>query len=886
MQASQESNKLPQIKNWFHFDNLDIEDCSTDYIVVTPDDFQVQSEDVMDMVDSTMGDITTHETLTFVDDDKGLVYDKGYSNNPIAALEQSTGTDLAGFLSRPTLIDTRTWSTSDTVGLLGSEVTPWFAFLNNTVIKNKLQNYAFLRGKLCLKIVINATPFHFGLARVAYEPNASATFGPVRSKIRITAGNSLPLIVPYSQLPGTWLVPADNAGGEIHVPYFRATNWVAIAGSGSATDVKGMGYLKYIIASPLAVASATASSSLSIQTYAWMEDVQLMGSTAELTLQSQDEYDGVISKPASALASVSSKLESIPVIGKFARATTIGANALASVASIFGFTNVPVIEDVHAIMPGVAPHMASAQIGTALQKLAYDPKTELSIDPSLHGLGSEDELCIKSIIQRKSFLCMANWATTDLVGVVTFNCAVSPALFYTTVITKDAGGTAAYRTYHTPLSYVNQMFANWRGDMVFEIEVICTKFHKGRLKITWDPLGSTGTVDRSVNAVYSTILDIGETNKAVFTVPYHQQLSFLKTVTDPSNMNWSFGLANTPVDPGAHNGNLNISVLTPLMSPVTPQSVGIKVSVKAGDNLEFANPRTNFGSSIYSTPPSFFDVQARDDQDQMGDAITLGDSGSKHPHRYALNFGEQIVSLRTILHRYALSDTIPLTASSATACVGWYKSIGRNLTSFGYDPNGMTTAVKLKATTGNYNFNFDPTHPITYVSNMFGGIRGSLNVVFNPSSDLHPYIGDMRVERFGDSGLNNLRGGTNYWVYNSGDSLSVKLRNLNTYIPFTLNGGGAITNTQTNAGVSVNWPHMSGFNMIYPDPYTAGPTTGADGSDRDALLVSIFLKQSASAVPSNHSTISTYVGTGPDYTCLWWLCCPTVDYYITLPVAT
>jgi hypothetical protein len=177
---------------------------------------KLQSADVLD----TARTVETSEVVTF-DGESGDIEDYGYQANPIASANATENTSLAKFLSRPTLIDTRTWATSDLNGYLGSNLEPWHFFLNNSIIKNKLTNYAFLRAKLCMKIVLNATPFHYGCLRVAYEPNVNAAnTGDRLSKIRSNAISLNPLITPLSQLPGAWLYPADNAGGEIHVPFF------------------------------------------------------------------------------------------------------------------------------------------------------------------------------------------------------------------------------------------------------------------------------------------------------------------------------------------------------------------------------------------------------------------------------------------------------------------------------------------------------------------------------------------------------------------------------------------------------------------------------------------------------------------------------------------
>ena len=58
--------------------------------------------------------------------------------------------DLGAFLSRPVLISTFDWTTSTAYGAQ-STFNPWFLFMNHVQIQYKLNNYAFIRGKLKLK---------------------------------------------------------------------------------------------------------------------------------------------------------------------------------------------------------------------------------------------------------------------------------------------------------------------------------------------------------------------------------------------------------------------------------------------------------------------------------------------------------------------------------------------------------------------------------------------------------------------------------------------------------------------------------------------------------------------------------------------------------------
>lgn len=835
--------------------------------------FKLQSGDVPE------GSSLTSEVLTFVDNSEGVIEDCGYVPNPIASASATTNTSLAKFLSRPTLIDQRVWATSDLAGYLATTIEPWHLFLSNAVITRKLTNYAFLRAKLCIKVVINATPFHFGLMRVAYEPNVNAAnTGDRRSMIRTNTVSNASYVIPLSQLPGVWLHPADDSGGELTVPFFRHNNWLKL---NLAAPAKTMGALYYYIAAPLALASATGTSSLTIDTFAWMEDIELCASTAELTLQAKDEYDGVVSAPASAISKVAGRLTDIPVIGKFARATQIGASAVASIASLFGFTNTPVITDIPARLPVPGPAIASSEIGAQIQKLTLDPKQELSVDPTLHGVPADDEMSIAHIAQRPSALAIDAWSTTDAVGTVLFNANVSPSLFEFVEIDDAALVTQSRRVYHTPMSYVGMMFTHWRGDIVFDFEVICTKFHKGRLKIAWDPLGSGGAAALPENTVYTTVLDIGKNNKATFRVPYHQAFAWLRT-RGISRENWTYG-NSLPVNDQFDNGLFVVSVLTPLMSPVSPQTINFLVTVRAAENLEFANLRSCLGESSSSPPPSFFALQAKDTVEVDAGEEVFGDAGDQHPNRYALNFGECVASLRAVLHRMSIYDVSTPFNQSATKFSTYGKSYSRLPPMYGFDPAGLSTATKVLSA-GTAPFNFCPTHPITYVAMMYGAFRGGVNYSANVSADLYPYVGDIRVQRITDTAYAANRRGRTISNQNTGTNSSVTYRYLNAFLANGM-GGAAFTNSQTNGCVSWNQPMLTGTNFNYTDPTFAIAGNAADQSDQECSHMEILFKQATANTVTDVATITTYCGGGVDLACIWWLCCPTLDYYISNPVA-
>jgi hypothetical protein len=573
------------------------------------------------------------------------------------------------------------------------------------------------------------------------------------------------------------------------------------------------------------------------------------------------------------------------MISKFARATTVAASAIAKVASIFGYTNVPVIADVSGFVPLPYSMMSTSEISAPVQKLTLDPKQELSIDPTLLNIGSTDEMCIKHIISKPTLLNNFAWSSAAFKGDVLANFRISPMLFQSYRVPKFET-FSSIAVWHTWLSYLGMLFSHWRGDIIFDIHVVCTKFHKGRLQISWDPCGSSGATQYSENAVTTTILDIGENNRVSLSVPFHSAHEWL-TCRGISEVNWSVNSANA-ANLLLDNGMLIISVLNPLVSPIDPQTLSILVSVRGGENFEFANPRSSLAETEFSSPPTVFTVQSEDRVDMSISTLPFGDAGSKHPNRYDLNFGERIVSLRALLRRYSLYDydlNNYETTVNRTLRLG--KSYPLFPPMFGYDPEGTEYAQSVFNPVLLKPCNFRPTHPITYVGLMYGGLRGGVNYIINATDGRSGNITEARVQRVTSTNLGDYRSITTVSsTLMTDDRNIVKFANSLTLPQYS--GGGTIANADVNGTFSVYYPQMTQASMYYPDPYHFKTGNSYDFTSRTSLFLDVILKQGTANVagPKGSFGVTTYMAIGTDFSANWLLCCPTLIYYLDMPVAS
>jgi len=388
-----------------------------------------QTDDVVASCCETANDSNQQHNVRF--DDEVAGHDMNIrANLSIGNMDSSTNSSLADFLSRPVSIFNDTWTEAL---VYSNSLQPWHLFFNNAAIKKKLDNYYMLRCNLKIKLVINASPFYYGMLQTSYQPLSDGA-GNGYDPCPLNGGGTL-LPIEYmgkSQRPHFYSYPQTCQGGEMTLPFFYNKQWLDVT---VANDLKEMGYLSLFSLTTLKNANGVSGDAISIQIYAWAEDVELAGPTCDLALQTEDEYaqDGIISGPASALARFAGKTNIAAdalagvtngmslLIKPFATATSLVATAIGSAAQLFGFTNVPVLADVHAMKGQPFPQLASTQIGTPVEKLTLDSKNELCVDAASMGVDSNDELLISNIVSRESFIDNFVWAATDTTDTLLWN---------------------------------------------------------------------------------------------------------------------------------------------------------------------------------------------------------------------------------------------------------------------------------------------------------------------------------------------------------------------------------------------------------------------------------------------------------------------------------
>lgn len=823
-------------------------------------------EVVMSTLDSGQDHIQRQQVVQFSDEVRGEVLSMPASSGIHSADGTSLTTGLGDFLKRPVRIYSDTWLESETAGTLIGEFDPWYIFFNDARIKYKLNNYSFIRCNLKLKIVINASPFYYGSALATYLP------------LQNFNGNTVPLsasnkdLIPYSQRPHIWIHAQNSQGGEMTLPFFWPYNWLRI---GEASDFEDMGKIGIFSYTDLQQANGVTGTGVSYQVFAWAEDVELSGATTGLAMQcgdvseyqmnAGDEYNGVISGPASAVANVAGTLTKTPVIGKFATAAQMGATAVAKISSLFGYTNLPNISDTNAVRSQPFPQMASGEISYPTESLSLDPKNGLSVDPGVVGLSSVDELNIQRFTSRESYLTSTVWSTADAVDKILFYTTVSPQGMFD--VESTPGGSMVW---FTPLSYMAEQFNCWHGDVVFRFRIIASQYHKGRIRISWDPTGDVSNnivVDSStITAVQTVVADIGKDNDIEFRVPYNQARGWLRIFHAKSTTPWSTSASPTwGINDETVNGALTIRVQNTLTAPVASSSITILISVR-GENMQFNNPGT-YEYQKYSP----FEMHSGNIESEPLDGdvsrLVAGTPAELESTNFLVNFGEKITSAREIIRRPVLHRVSWHPDNSTNDQVLITEGFSKLPLYPGYDPHGIHSFKGVVATGTNFPFNCVNFVPFSWFNLCFVGLRGGVTWTFNSASAADmPHVRVVRkpartvTSPFGVA-VNGINDGT----------LSANSR---FFLVADMGAGGtALTNQRTQSGVSVFCPQYNHVKFISTKPENVSFPTSNDGSSYEQFMLERgFSGQHSSAGVGN--ALYWYAAAGHDYTPLFFLNTP------------
>jgi hypothetical protein len=643
--------------------------------------------------------------------------------------------DLSDWFSRPIPIAAINWTQGATLDTI---LYPWHLYFTSPKITQKLFGYCRLRATLNIKLMINGTPFAYSLGLMSYKPLGD---GGVLTDADFSGGKvdtSLLLdhrLVPYSQRPHVFFNPQDQRGCSMALPFIKQDNWIDLTNDTIDSQLKIMGDLRISSFAPLLLSNGSTGQSVEVSIYAWATDVELAGPSVAYQSGKSDEYGtSPLSDMATAVAASSGALSSVPVIGNYARATSMVSGTLATVAKALGYSKPPNIEAISPYKYNTNPSMANASVPLPMDVLAIDPKSELCVDPATVCGSSVDDSSISTIIQRDSYWFGSTWSVGAPTGTELLKFVVTPECYrWASKVGVDAG--TYYPISMTPLCHTAQSLAYWQGDLIYTFKFVCSKFHRGRVRIFWEPDRTSAPYDSALNINH--IVDLGSTTSFEMRVPFMKEsgwgmIGHLPFSSPPQDY-FSVGGAGL-ISPYKQfmNGMVKVDVLNELSAPDLTADVSVLVFVRAADNFSLAQPRGigNFpGARAYYGDLANYqsggdDVESGtndvpDETHEMSNDLVMT-VPRMDPHVY---MGEKIHSLRQLFKRTSYYTAIFPEVSTATAEWITTSTQPRLPRQPGPDAAGMHFSTWSG---GVRPFNFCDHNYVTWFTPCYVGWRGSM----------------------------------------------------------------------------------------------------------------------------------------------------------------
>lgn len=860
--------------------------------------------DVENVMVTTGSTSTTEENVRFTDLNPSYTYEVGSSPDETYGSADAPE-NLQNFFRRPIRIAEYNWAVGTTIF---ESFNPWALFFEDSRNINRISNFNLLRSKLRVKIVINGNGFHYGRAIAAYQP-LHLDDDVTKDRAFFTQD-----LVEASQRPHIYIDPTFSQGGELVLPFFWYKNALSIPNS----EWQRMGQIVISSFDILKHANG-AQDNVTVSVFAWAEDVHMSipttvnpstivpqsgifpqsgksgksnytpkqsskkkksGSSGKPKPEEPDEFgSGPISKPASAVAKIAGMLSNAPFIGPYAKATQIGAGAVANIATMFGFSRPTVLDDVVPFRPAVMGNMANTNMPDSTTSLALDAKQEVTVDPRVVGLDQSDEMDITSIAARESFLFSFPWAVADPTDTRLGSCVVNPTVYQT---------GPADEIHMTPMCFASLPFKFWRGTLKYRFQIVSSNFHKGRIRVSWDP-NNNGSLD--YNTQYTRIVDIAEEKDFTIEVGWGSQYQFLNTrrmVNLLDDGGFNIGNAISVPNNDTANGVIHVSVLNQLTVPNTTinNDIIVNVFVSAGEDFEVACPDTSqIEQMMLWTDPGFVPQSGMESTTEITTGDVENTEGTSKPMQngeetidtfgadicqetweddpqFLVYYGETVKSIRALLKRYCYHSSFTQDGGPGTL-------LGQ-MPAFPFYPGYNPDSPWSDNLGDPYCYSVQTL--LNWYVPAFGGYRGSTRWKFQAMGFTGDTSSNIRANRSAIPINGAPYQNTNLSAPEPTDSPDVKQFDMAVSRFWTGNGCHATCSQQNNA-LEIEMPFYSQRRFI-----PAKKVRNLQSNYRLSEFAQIYHTTTGTILDSENTWVESYCAAGEDFSLYFFLGSPVVHY--------
>lgn len=545
----------------------------------------------------------------FADEGFVSVQDENHSSSLHSSCNPYPTQTLIDMLERPYPIATVKWKSTSNIDdeLLDLDF-PYALFKQQAIIQH-IQNFKYLRADVRLGFRVNGTKFHYGKVLVAASPASYLTGDLYDSTSNIFSGSGFPNVV---------LSACDNEVQELVIPYAMPTHFIDLHQLDKVYNILGSFQMRVL--NPLNLGPTTTD--VNITVFANFEKITLAGFTSEPIIPSVPK---TLRKP------FSSQISKLRLLAQ-------GANGLNSVSERVMNWGRRILQKV---TPISITNFQFANVDTEDRTHTLSVKQDNSVLSSCALMASpECERDFSHIFGTPTLLDVARIAI-DL-GEFHVEYPVAPWASYKDLIVNDDLSTD-YRIYPTMLAHASAPFKYWRGSLIYHIDITCSAFHSGRVRVAWEPhVGNDAVADMAMANLVNRVVDIQKESSFSFTIPYLQPTEWLE--------NAMVGGVNLHGFDEVANGRIVIDSIHDFTHPETPPPpIYLNVYVSGGPDFEVARPTTEF-----MNPPELVAQGSNRESMRLIDAPPLCLGYNPNLAFNSATMGEKIVRVNEIISRPGL----------------------------------------------------------------------------------------------------------------------------------------------------------------------------------------------------------------------------------------
>lgn len=577
---------------------------------------------------------------------------------------------VVGFLSRPYEFRNFAWNSTANRGALLTSVNFPRDYLNIPAVKEKIAGFRYLRANFHMRVQVNAQPMNAGRLFMLWQPFFQSLTNTPASALTISGLTGYPMLVELDL--------ADDTSFETMAPYVGTTShFDLIKGAGTSGTIQVYVYSPltglsevdatiWIWASEVDIQLPTGLPAQQIQS----DDTPFVHPTADGTAEfsvpdappqnsppEKEKKTGIMSKILDIGGRIAMAGGAIPTLGPFLLAGGAIARGFGKLASIFGWSK-PMVDVIPThVRPMFLRHLANYNGPFDGKQMAFDWDNQTDIPAFMYGT-EEDEMALAYILQRPVFTTAFTMDASNNPGTVLFKWPVDPQSCLkqaNPLVAAPAGHESGTQSNNTYMSYLSHLFNFWRGSLCYELAVVKTVFHSGRVKVVYVP-GADMTTDYATvddSKCYTKVYDLRQTNKIDVCVPYNWYTPWKALDEIPAETSNPAILLSQP------QGMLYVVVVNSLRNPTTVANhVEFIVKSRAGEDFQFAIP-----GLVNNTWPLIdnFDTQtelsaAAPEGRRLGGEIQaaeiFGNPTTSDVTINALGVGEVITSFRQLLKRF------------------------------------------------------------------------------------------------------------------------------------------------------------------------------------------------------------------------------------------